>query len=90
MSFVCAQYFADRDVFSADRVTEEDLQRVAAATGGTVQTSVDNIIDEFIEEAERSLRDAIIIASRAVKNPTVVPGGGAILLLLTTGSSLSI
>ena len=40
------QYFADRDIFCAGRVTEEDLQRVAAATGGTVQTSVNNIIDE--------------------------------------------
>ncbi|KAL4178928.1 hypothetical protein AMTRI_Chr13g84650 [Amborella trichopoda] len=30
------------------RVTEEDLQRVAAATGGTVQTFVNNIIDEVL------------------------------------------
>lgn len=27
-------------------MTEEDLQRVAAATGGTVQTSVNNVINE--------------------------------------------
>ena len=40
------QYFADRDIFCAGRVTEEDLQRVAAASGGTVQTSVNNVIDE--------------------------------------------
>lgn len=40
------QYFADRDIFCAGRVAEEDLKRVAAATGGTVQTSVNNIIDE--------------------------------------------
>ncbi|KAL6995389.1 T-complex protein 1 subunit eta [Sarracenia purpurea var. burkii] len=112
------QYFADRDIFCAGRVTEEDLQRVAAATGGTVQTSVNNIIDEvlgsceifeekqvgnerfnifsgcpsgqtativlrggadqFIEEAERSLHDAIMIVRRALKNSTVVAGGGAI------------
>ncbi|ERM97428.1 hypothetical protein AMTR_s02293p00000090, partial [Amborella trichopoda] len=32
----------------AGRVTEEDLQRVAAATGGTVQTFVNNIIDEVL------------------------------------------
>ena len=43
------QYFADRDIFCAGRVTEEDLQRVAAATGGTVQTSVNNIIDEVVQ-----------------------------------------
>nr|CAD1819460.1 unnamed protein product [Ananas comosus var. bracteatus] len=116
---LATQYFADRDIFCAGRVTEEDLQRVAAATGGTVQTSVNNIIDEvvlgscevfeekqvgnerfnifsgcpsgqtativlrggadqFIEEAERSLHDAIMIVRRALKNSTVVPGGGAI------------
>lgn len=45
---ICKQYFADRDIFCAGRVTEEDLQRVAAATGGTVQTSVNNVIDEVI------------------------------------------
>ncbi|GAB4845277.1 T-complex protein 1 subunit eta [Ancistrocladus abbreviatus] len=115
---LATQYFADRDIFCAGRVTEEDLQRVAAATGGTVQTSVNNIIDEvlgscevfeekqvgnerfnifsgcpsgqtativlrggadqFIDEAERSLHDAIMIVRRALKNSTVVPGGGAI------------
>ncbi|KAJ7960392.1 T-complex protein 1 subunit eta [Quillaja saponaria] len=108
----------DRDIFCAGRVTEEDLQRVAAATGGTVQTSVNNVIeevlgtcelfeekqvgnerfnifsgcpssltativlrggaDQFIEEAERSLHDAIMIVRRALKNSTVVAGGGAI------------
>ena len=33
---------------------------------------------QFIEEAERSLHDAIMIVRRAVKNATVVAGGGAI------------
>ncbi|KAF3951694.1 hypothetical protein CMV_022681 [Castanea mollissima] len=115
---LATQYFADRDIFCAGRVTEEDLRRVAAATGGTVQTSVNNVIDEvlgtcelfeerqvgnerfnifsgcpsgltativlrggadqFIEEAERSLHDAIMIVRRAMKNSTVVAGGGAI------------
>ncbi|ERN10549.1 hypothetical protein AMTR_s00800p00008920, partial [Amborella trichopoda] len=32
----------------AGRVTEKDLQRVAAAIGGTVQTSVNSIIDEVL------------------------------------------
>uniref|UniRef100_M4F161 T-complex protein 1 subunit eta n=1 Tax=Brassica campestris TaxID=3711 RepID=M4F161_BRACM len=90
---LATQYFADRDIFCAGRVAEQDLNRVAAAAGGTVQTSVNNIIpearrtasivlrggaDQFIEEAERSLHDAIMIVRRAVKNSTVVPGGGAI------------
>ncbi|CAI0397349.1 unnamed protein product [Linum tenue] len=115
---LATQYFADRDIFCAGRVAEEDLQRVAAASGGTVQTTVNNVIDEvlgtcevfeekqvgnerfnifsgcpsgrtativlrggadqFIEEAERSLHDAIMIVRRALKNSTVVAGGGAI------------
>lgn len=40
------QYFADRDVFCAGRVMEEDLQRVAKASGGAVQTSVNNIVPD--------------------------------------------
>ncbi|KAK6119472.1 hypothetical protein DH2020_046788 [Rehmannia glutinosa] len=105
---LATQYFADRDIFCAGRVTEEDLLRVAAATGGTVQTTVNNVIDErqvgnerfnifsgcpsgrtativlrggadqFIEEAERSLHDAIMIVRRALRSSTVVAGGGAI------------
>ncbi|CDP20558.1 unnamed protein product [Coffea canephora] len=39
-------YFADRDVFCAGHVIEEDLHRVAAATSGTIQTTVNNVIDE--------------------------------------------
>ncbi|OEL22530.1 T-complex protein 1 subunit eta [Dichanthelium oligosanthes] len=49
---LATQYFADRDIFCAGRVTEEDLQRVAAATGGMVQTSVNNVIDEVLGSCE--------------------------------------
>jgi T-complex protein 1 subunit eta len=42
------QYFADRDIFCVGRVAEEDLQRATTATGGTVQTSVNNVVDEVI------------------------------------------
>ena len=34
--------------------------------------------DAFIDEAERSLHDAIMIVRRATKNAAVVAGGGAI------------
>lgn len=34
--------------------------------------------EQFIDEAERSLHDAIMIVRRATKNSTVVAGGGAI------------
>lgn len=115
---LATQYFADRDIFCAGRVMEEDLMRVARATGASVQTTVNNVIpdvlgqcelfeerqvgnerfniftgcpggetativlrggaDQFIEEAERSLHDAIMIVRRALKNSNVVAGGGAI------------
>merc|ERR1711967_127780 len=34
--------------------------------------------EQFIEEAERSLHDAIMIVRRTLQNNVVVPGGGAI------------
>eukprot|EP00887_Chlorella_sp_A99_P006503 scaffold3.g6503.t1 len=112
------QYFADRDIFCAGRVPEEDLRRVAEATGAQVQTTVNSLdpkvlgtcarfeerqvgaerynlftgcprahtatlvlrggSEQFLDEAERSLHDAIMIVRRALKSPLVVPGGGAI------------
>jgi T-complex protein 1 subunit eta len=112
------QYFADRGLFCAGRVQDEDLKRVAKATGGSVQTTVNNLIPEVIgtcalfeerqigserynlfsgcpqsktatiilrgggeqfnEEAERSIHDAIMVVRRASKFSSVVSGGGAI------------
>ncbi|XP_043919980.1 T-complex protein 1 subunit eta isoform X2 [Protopterus annectens] len=115
---VATQYFADRDMFCAGRVPEEDLKRTVMACGGSIQTSVNSLTDEvlgectlfeevqiggerynifkgcpkaktctiilrggaeqFMEETERSLHDAIMIVRRAIKNDSVVAGGGAI------------
>lgn len=115
---LATQYFADRDIFCAGRVTSEDLQRVVLATGGAVQSTCSNIpvealgycelfeerqignerfnfftgcansktatiilrggAQQFIDEADRSLHDAICIVKRAVKTGSVVGGGGAI------------
>merc|ERR1712227_1132807 len=115
---VATQYFADRGMFCAGRVLEEDLNRTMKACGGSIQTTVNDLNDEtlgvceffeekqvggerynifrgcpnaktctiilrggaeqFMEETERSLHDAIMIVRRAVKNDTVVAGGGAI------------
>eukprot|EP00824_Muranothrix_gubernata_P003081 TRINITY_DN13841_c0_g1_i1.p1 TRINITY_DN13841_c0_g1~~TRINITY_DN13841_c0_g1_i1.p1 ORF type:complete len:574 (+),score=149.98 TRINITY_DN13841_c0_g1_i1:170-1723(+) len=115
---LATQYFADRGLFCAGRVSDDDLRRVAKATGGAVQTSVNNLVpdilghvglfeeqqvgaerynfftecplartatiilrggaEEYVEEAERSLHDAIMIVRRAIKNTSVVAGGGAI------------
>merc|ERR1719412_544118 len=115
---VATQYFADRDMFCAGRVPDEDLQRTMKACGGAIQSTVHDLDDktlgtcetfeekqvggerfnffygcpqsksctiilrggaeQFMEETERSLHDAIMIVRRAMKNDAVVAGGGAI------------
>ena len=51
------QYFADRRIFCAGRVADEDLQRVAKATGGAVQTTVNNLVPEASGEEELRSRN---------------------------------
>ncbi|BFZ56262.1 T-complex protein 1 subunit eta [Savitreella phatthalungensis] len=115
---LATQYFADRDIFCAGRVSSEDLMRVCQATGAAVQSTCSDIrpehlgtcatfdeqqiggerynllqgcpsaktctlvlrggAEQFIAEVERSLHDAIMIVKRAIKNTSVVAGGGAI------------
>jgi T-complex protein 1 subunit eta len=115
---LATQYFADRDIFCAGRVPIADLERVAKATGGQIQTTTHGLTDavmgkcgkfeevqlgserynmftqctntktvtivlrggaaQYIEEAARSLNDAIMIVTRAIKTHAVVAGGGAI------------
>jgi len=112
------QYFADRGIFCAGRVTDDDLRRVCKATGAAVQTTVNNLVpsilgsckrfeerqvggqrynfftgcdqaktatiilrgggEQFVDEAERSIHDAVMIVRRARKHNAVVAGGGAI------------
>lgn len=114
---LATQYFADRGVFCAGRVTSEDMQRVVAAVGASVQSTTTDLLEkhlgscesfeerqiggerfnvfegcphsktctlilrggaeQFIAEVERSLHDAIMIVRRAIKNQTIVAGGGA-------------
>lgn len=111
---VATQYFADRDMFCAGRVPDEDLKRTMKACGGAVMSTVhdlkDDVLgncesfeeiqiggerfnifkgcpnaktctlilrggsDQFLEETERSLHDAIMIVRRTIKNDSVVAG----------------
>jgi len=115
---VATQYFADRGMFCAGRVPDEDLNRTMKACGGSIQSTVHDLDDstlgtcetfeekqvggerfnffygcpksktctiilrggaeQFMEETERSLHDAIMIVRRAMRNDSVVAGGGAI------------
>ncbi|KAH7029222.1 chaperonin Cpn60/TCP-1 family [Microdochium trichocladiopsis] len=40
---LATQYFADRDVFCAGRVSSEDMERVVQATGATIQSTCSDI-----------------------------------------------
>lgn len=116
---VATQYFADRDMFCAGRVPDDDLKRTMKACGGAIMTTVydlnDSILgtcgqfeerqiggeryniftgcpnaqtctiilrggaEQFLEETERSLHDAIMTVKRTIlNNDSVVAGGGAI------------
>merc|ERR1719376_1420741 len=45
---LATQYFADRDIFCAGRVPKSDMRRVAAATGGVVQTSINDLTNNVL------------------------------------------
>merc|ERR1719499_1379122 len=115
---LATQYFADRDIFCAGRVPKQTMKRVSAATGGVVQTSINDLTEsvlgtcglfeerqvgserynfftkcksaktatiilrggaeQFFEETERSLHDAIMIVKRCIQHKQVVAGGGAV------------
>lgn len=46
---LATQYFADRDIFCAGRVVEEDMNRVSRAVGAVVQTTMNGVIAEDYE-----------------------------------------
>ena len=115
---LATQYFADRGLFCAGRVPNDDLNRVSKASNGIIQTTVNGLTeeilgtcgvfeevqlgserynlftecigtksctlvlrggaDQYIDEAERSLNDAIMIVRRAIRAYSVVAGGGAV------------
>lgn len=55
---VATQFFADRDMFCAGRVVEEDLRRTMQACGGAILTTVSDLVDanlgrcEFFDEMQ--------------------------------------
>lgn len=49
---LATQYFADRGVFCAGRVVTEDLHRVCKATGGIVQTSLNDLSKDVLGMCE--------------------------------------
>ena len=45
---VATQYFADRDMFCAGRVPDEDLRRTMKACGGSILTTVADLGDSVL------------------------------------------
>lgn len=45
---LATQFFADRDIFCAGRVSPRDLERVSVATGGIIQTSLNDLSEEVL------------------------------------------
>merc|ERR1719361_3111415 len=45
---LATQYFADREIFCAGRVPKGVMRRVAAATGGVVQTSINDLTNSVL------------------------------------------
>jgi T-complex protein 1 subunit eta len=45
---VATQWFADRDMFCAGRVPEEDLTRTMKACGGCIQSTVHDLDDDTL------------------------------------------
>lgn len=121
---LATQYFADRGLFSAGRVANDDLDRVAKATGAVIQSTVFGITEgvlglceefeekglgderfnfftgcpkaktatiilrgggeQFLEETDRSVHDALMIVKRVSQSRTIVAGGGAIEMELSS------
>jgi len=81
---LATQYFADRGLFCAGRVEDMDLQRVSKATGGKVQTSVNDLIPEilgfcenFEEKQVGSERFNVFSGCPGAKTASIVLRGGA-------------
>ena len=45
---LATQYFADRDIFCAGRVTSEDMERVVQATGAVIQSTCSDMLPEHL------------------------------------------
>lgn len=49
---LATQYFADRDIFCAGRVANEDMERVIKAVGGSIQLTCSNISEKDLGTCE--------------------------------------
>ncbi|KAK9488992.1 chaperonin Cpn60/TCP-1 family [Lipomyces starkeyi] len=50
---LATQYFADRDIFCAGRVSSDDMERVVQAVGGSIQSTCSDIKPEYLGTCEK-------------------------------------
>lgn len=81
---LATQYFADRKIFCAGRVPEEDLKRVAKATGATIQVTAHGLTEkvlgtcgEFEEKQIGGERYNLFMKCDKAKSATIILRGGA-------------
>lgn len=81
---LATQFFADRDIFCAGRVPDDDLRRVVKAVGGSVQTSVNDLKPEhlgtcalFEEKQAGGERYNFFTGCPKAKTCTIIMRGGA-------------
>lgn len=93
---LATQYFADRNIFCAGRVPNDDLQRVAKATGAILQTTVNGINEDVLgvcgkfEEVQLgNERYNMFTGCPKTKTATLVLRGGASQFLEETERSLN-
>lgn len=92
---LATQYFADRDLFCAGRVAASDLDRVARATRGKIQTTVHGLADDvlgtcdvFEERQVGAERYNLFMGCPEAKTATLVLRGGAEQFIDETARSL--
>lgn len=92
---LATQYFADRDIFCAGRVASDDMERVCKATGGSVQTSLNDLngdvlgsCGDFQEKQVGADRYNLFTQCPEAKTATFVLRGGAEQFIAETERSL--
>jgi len=61
---VATMWFADRDMFCAGRVPEDDLQRIMASCGGQIMTTVSQIGDESLGKCDEFYEQQVSVGRR--------------------------
>ncbi|MED6124559.1 T-complex protein 1 subunit beta [Stylosanthes scabra] len=70
------ELFADAGVLAIEHADFDGIERLALVTGGEIASTFDNPDHHVLDEAERSLHDALCVLSQTVNDSRVLLGGG--------------